>query len=162
MGSTEHSSEQNNTPETPRSECLSSNSTLFYRIFVPVFGTVFFLGFVLALNLIPEDDLYLPFPAWWARVAVIIILLGWLFFVKTTIWRLKRVDATSEYFFVTNYWHTVRYPWHDAEQITESKRLGRRLVHLHLRAPGRFGRVISFLPARHYDELMKNFGIREN
>jgi hypothetical protein len=65
-------------------------------------------------------------------------------------------------FFVTNYWHTVRYPWHDAEQITESKRLGRRVVHLHLRAAGRFGRVISFLPARHYDELMKNFGVSEN
>jgi hypothetical protein len=42
------------------------------------------------------------------------------------------------------------------EKIEESRRMGRRLAHFHLRAAGRFGRVISFLPASHYDELMKN------
>ena len=96
-----------------------------------------------------------------ALVAALCVLAAWLFFIKKTVWRLKRVDATPEHLFVTNYWHTVRYPWQDVEQITESRRMGRRLVHFHLKAPGRFGQVFSILPARHYDELMKNLNVRE-
>lgn len=154
-------SEQPSDAAAERSECLSSNATLFYRIFAPVFGTVFLAGFVLALVLIPEDDLYLSFPAWWARLAAILLLVGWLYFIKSTVWRLKRADATKEHLFITNYWHTVRYPWQDVEKITESTRMGRRLIHFHLKAPGRFGQVVSILPARHYDELMKNFSVQE-
>lgn len=160
MGNSDHSSPEN-AAETPRSECLSSNATLYYRIFAPIFGTVFIAGFALALFLIPEDDLYLSFPALWARLAALGVLAAWLFFIKRTVWRLKRVDATPEHLFVTNYWHTVRYPWQDVDQITESRRMGRRLVHFHLKAPGRFGQVFTILPARHYDELMKNLNVRE-
>ncbi|MEZ4918761.1 MAG: hypothetical protein R2792_06595 [Saprospiraceae bacterium] len=36
---------------------LSSNTTLMWRVFAPVFGTVFLLGFTLAFWLIPEEDL---------------------------------------------------------------------------------------------------------
>ncbi|MBL7825626.1 MAG: hypothetical protein JNJ57_03275 [Saprospiraceae bacterium] len=159
MGASNNSSSNN--PEALHSECLSSNSTLFYRVFVPIFGTVFLCGFLLAFLLIPADDLYMSFSIWWARGGALAALLAWLYFVKSTVWRLKRADATEEHLFVTNYWHTVRYPWSDIENVTKSRRMGRDLVHFHLKAAGRFGQTISILPVRHFDELMKNLNVRE-
>jgi hypothetical protein len=133
------------------SECLSSNSTLFWRVFVPIFGTVFLSGLLLSFLLIPEEDLYLPFPLLWGRVFLLVLLLGWLFLVRSTLWRLKRVDASASHFFVTNYWQTVRYPWSDVEKVEEKRHLGRRVIHFSLRAPGRFGQKISFLPDGRFD-----------
>jgi hypothetical protein len=148
------------TPETvptaQQTECITSTATLFWRVFVPVFGTVFLAGLTFAMILISEENLALPIPALWARLAVVVLFTAWFILVKKTIWRLKRVDVNAEYLFVTNFWQTVRYPWSDVEKTEESRRMGRRLAHFHLRAAGRFGRVISFLPASHYDELMKN------
>lgn len=159
MGSSDHSSDHDS-PESLHTVCLSSNATLFYRVFVPIFGTVFLLGFTLALLLIPGEDLYLPVSVWWFRLAFIIILGSWIYFVWRTVWRLKRADANEQHLYITNYWQTVRYPWADVEQITESKRMGRRLVHFHLKAPGRFGQTISILAASHFDELMKNLNVQ--
>ncbi len=149
---------QDPAPEATRTECLSSNKTLFWRVFVPIFGTVFLLGLNLALLLIPEDELYLNFPAIWARLAALALLLGWFYLVKQTIWRLKRVDANDTHFFVTNYWETARYPWSDLVEVGETRRLGRRLVHFKLAAPGRFGQVVSMLAGSQYDEVMAERG----
>jgi hypothetical protein len=141
-----------------QSVVLSSNTTLFWRVFVPVFGTVFFGGLTLAFWLIPAEDLYLSFSALWARLALTALWLGWLWGVYRTIWRLKRVDADDTHFFVTNYWTTVRYPWQDVAQIEEQKRAGRRIVHFWLKSPGRFGPKISFLPGTYFDEWWRERG----
>lgn len=148
-------------PEAPRTECLSSNKTLFWRVFVPVFGSVFLLGLNLALLLISEENLYLSFPAIWARLAAVALFLGWLYWIKRSIWRLKRVDANEAYLYVTNYWETVRYPWADVAEIVETRRMGRRLVHFKLVAPGRFGQVISMLASSQYDEVMEQWGLKK-
>jgi hypothetical protein len=139
----------------PKTVILSTSSTLFWRVFVPIFGTVFLGGFMLAFWLIDESSVYLSYPILWPRLALLAIWLGWLFFVSRTLWRLKRVDADDTHLYVTNYWHTVRYPWGDVERIEEKKPLGRRVVNFWLRAPGRFGQVISFLPSSSFDEWMK-------
>jgi hypothetical protein len=124
-------------------------------VFIPIFGTVFLSGLLLTFWLIEEETLYLPYPALWPRLLLLAVWLGWLFFVSRTLWRLKRVDADDTHLYVTNYWHTVRYPWGDVERIEEKRRLGRRVVNFWLRAPGRFGQVISFLPSSFFDEWMK-------
>lgn len=142
-------------PESQKTECLTSNATLFWRVFLPIFGTVFLAGFAAALLLIPEEELLLSFPALYARVFSLLLLLGWLLLIKRSVWRLKRIDANQTHFFVTNYWQTARYPWTDVEKIFETQRMGRRLVHFQLKAPGRFGQVISILPASNYEELMQ-------
>lgn len=136
-------------------ECLSSNFTLYWRVFVPIFGTVFLSGLLLTFLLIPEEDLYLPFPILWGRLSVFGLWLGWLFLVRRTLWRLKRIDAGTTHFFVTNYWTTVRYPWADVEKTEEKKRWGRRIVQIVLRAPGRFGQIISFLPGDRFEDWKK-------
>lgn len=136
-------------------ERLSSNSTLFWRVFVPIFGSVLLSGFLLTFLLIPEEELYLPFPMLWARTGIFVFWLLWFFLIRRTLWRLKRVDVNDAYVFVTNYWVTLRYPWSDVESIEEVHRAGRRVVHLQLRAPGRFGSKISFLPNDRFEDWKK-------
>ena len=144
-------------PELQRTECLSSNTTLFWRVFVPIFGTVFFAGMTAALLLISEENLYLSFPAIWVRLAAVLMLLGWLYLLKRTIWRLKRIDANETHLFVTNYWQTIRYPWSDVVGVVETKRMGKRLVHFQLAAPGRFGQVVSMLAGSQYNEVLEQW-----
>lgn len=131
---------------------LSSNLTLFWRIFVPIFSTIFLTGLVLAFLLMDANDFYisiLPMSAF--RVLLVAIWIFWIYFMRRTLWRLKRVDADSLFFYVTDYWTTVRYPWHDLEQMDETHRMGRRIVHFCLKAPGRFGQKISFLPGSYFN-----------
>lgn len=139
----------------PKTIMLSTNTTLFWRVFVPVFSTVFWGGFAVAFLLTDIDELYLPVNALLARSTTLLFLLVWVLLMRRTLWRLKRVDADDTHLYVTNYWTTARYPWPDVENIEEKKRMGRRIVNLHLRAPGRFGRVISFLPGSLYDNWKK-------
>ena len=77
-------------------ECLSSGSTLFWRVFIPIFGTVFLSGLLLTFFLIPGEDLYLPFPILWGRVFITSMWVGWLLLVRFTLWRLQRVDGSKE------------------------------------------------------------------
>lgn len=137
-------------------QVISSTMTLFWRVFVPVFGTFFLTGFMLAFLLLPEEELYVPFvPVSAARILAAIIWLGWLITVYRTVWRLKRVDADDVFVYVTNYWTTARYAWTDVERIESTRRMGRELAHLHLRAPGRFGKTISFLQGTHFKDWMQ-------
>lgn len=137
---------------------LSSNSTLFWRIFVPFFGTVFLTGLMVIFLFIDESDLYLSFPVLWARIGVVVLWVLWLLLVRRTIWRFKRVDADDTHLYVTNYWTTVRYPWQDIERFEEKKRLGQRIVNFWLKAPGRFGEKISFLPGSGFKDWKERNG----
>jgi len=136
---------------------LSSNTTLFWRVFMPIFGTVVMGTFTVALLLTNVEDMGLPFPALWAQLAVILLCLGWFYFVWRVLRRLKRVDADATHLYVTNYWTSVRYPWTEVERSELQRRWGRRIVHFYLRAPGRFGQRISFLPGSSYATWAKEF-----
>ena len=138
---------------------LSSNTTLAWRVFVPIFGTVFLGGLAMAYLLTNADDLYVTLlPIFVVRALLILLWLGWLYFVWRTLWRLKRVDAADTHMYVSDYWVTVRYPWSDVEKVEEKKRLGRRVVNIHLKASGRFGQIISFLPGSKYAGWKKEMG----
>lgn len=139
---------------------LSSNATLFWRVFVPVFGTVFFTGLMLAFWLVNEDDVYIgAMPALASRLLMTAVWLGWLVLVRRTVWKLKRLDADDAHLFVTNYWTTVRYLWQDVERMEEKRHFfGRRVVHLWLRGAGRFGQKISFLPGTAFHAWVEEHG----
>jgi len=142
---------------------LSSNFTLFWRVFVPIFGTVFLTVLVLACLLTDENSVYVPLlPPIWAKVLIGLLWLGWLLLVRRTVWRLHRVDADDTHLFITNYWTTVRYPWEAVTQLEEKRRAGRRIVQIHLRIAGRFGDKIAFLPGTYYDEWIRAHGKMES
>lgn len=142
----------------PATNNLSSNTTLAWRVFLPVFGGVFWSGMVLAFWLIDEEDLYLPYSVWWPRIIFLLLWLGWIYFVRRSLWPLKRIDADDEHIFVTNYWTTARYPWTDVERLEKCRHLGRKAIVLHLKAPGYFGQRILFLSASHFPQWMETHG----
>ena len=74
------------------------------------------------------------------------------------LWPLKRLDANAEHIFVTNYWVSVRYPWADVEQFSETKVWFRRLMQLRLKAPGRFGQEMVFIPGSSFRKWMEEQG----
>jgi len=137
-----------------RAIALSSTATLFWRIFIPVFCTVFLLGLTLAFWLTEEEYLRTAIPIFWIRLALLALLLGWIVLVRRTLWRLRRVDADSTFIYVTNYWLAVRYPWQDVERLSAKVYAGRKIMHIWLKAPGRFGQKISFLPGIHLGEWL--------
>lgn len=131
---------------------LSSNATLFWRVFVPAFGTVFMTGLLLGHWLTDAEDLYIAATSFLTmRILVTLLWAGWLVFVWRTLWRLKRIDGDEFHFYVTNYWKTLRYPWTDLERYEEKKRLGRRVVNFYLKSPGSFGQKLSFLPGSDFE-----------
>jgi hypothetical protein len=141
--------------------CLSSNATLFWRVFVPAFGTVFVTGLLLGYWLIDEEEFHTNIPILYTRILITLLWLGWFFLILKTVWKLKRIDANDHFVFITNYWTSVRYPWADVEKITPFRRAGRQLLRIHLKAPGRFGATVAFLPGRHYQSWMEEHGKTE-
>jgi uncharacterized membrane protein len=139
---------------TDRFKPISSTSTLFWRLFVPIFSTGMLTCLMLAFWLTSGDELYLPVDVLWVRIGLLVLWAAWIYFMWRTLWRLRRVDANATHFVVTDYWTSVRYPWDDVASTSESRHLGRRIAHIHLRGAGRFGQKISFLPASHYTEWM--------
>lgn len=134
-----------------RSIVLSSNLTIVWRVFLPVFGTVFLAGFVAVFWFgISADEYAVSSSLWVWRFATLGVLALWLVALFRFLWPLKRVEADDYFVFISDYWHTLRYPWSDVEDLYEKKGLFRTLAYLELKAPGRFGQVIRFVPGRHF------------
>jgi hypothetical protein len=147
-----------NTNGQSKTEVLSSNSTLFWRIFVPVFGTVFFTGLLVAFWVTDMDDFTIASSTFWGlRIFFTSLWFLWLILMYRTLLKLKRVDASDTHLYVTNYWTTVRYPWSEIKNTSERNRWGKKIVTFHLNNTGRFGDRISFLPGSHY-EIIKEKG----
>lgn len=123
---------------------LSSNWTLFFKIFLPTFWITFFGVLTLAV-------FFVKTPAF-SGITAMVFKMGTLAFFAVgtavlyfTLIQLKRVDIDPEHLYVSNYFKTFRYPFSNIERIGE-RNLGLfHLVRLHLKAPGRFGSRITFL-----------------
>lgn len=140
---------------------LSSNATLFWRVFMPVFSVVFLGGIVVAHWLTPAEDLYpRKFPVAEIRIGLTVLWALLLALIYRTIWRIKRVETDGQFVYVSNYWITVRYPFDSVSHVFLGKKIGRRIARMHLKAPGRFGDTIRFLPSRQAKDLLLEFGFR--
>lgn len=138
---------------------MSSNSTLFWRVFIPVFGTVMLSGFMVGFFLSEEDESHNPLMSpMISKVLMLTIMLFWFWLVKRSFLPLKRIDTDNQYLFVTNYWTTVRYPWNDVDRIEMKKQFGRPLYVLCLKATGRFGQTIPFKPSSHLKTWLSEQG----
>ena len=127
-------------------ESVSSNLTLFYKIFVPVFWTIFFGAFSAALLLSPEEKGGIS-GAWPQKLAIGGIFLSGLVFLFFTLMRLKRVEIGDGFVYVTNYFQSYRYPLHNIERVETVRSVLIPFGRIYLRVPGRFGRAVLFVPA---------------
>jgi len=126
---------------------VSTNATLFFKFFVPVIWIVFFGAFTItALSL--RYNYVASIPAATFRIGVVVFYLGGIAFLYWAFLRLKRVEMDAHFVYVTNYFKTFRYPYHNIDRMAYNDYLIGRSATLILREPGQFGSKITFVPSR--------------
>ena len=124
---------------------LSSNATLFFKIFVPVFWTTILVGLTLVAWFV-ENNQFEGSQLTSFRYATLFALVVGLTSFVLLFWPLKRVETDGENVYVSNYFRTAFYHWErDVEKVTETRILFLRFVTIHLNGKGSFGQKMRFL-----------------
>lgn len=133
---------------------LSSNLTLFFKIFVPVFWIVFNGAITIAILVYPFEYIG-SIQAIYIRLGMAFIYLSGLALLAFTIMRLKRVEADEQFFYVTNYFKTARYPFHEVEKVEPSRFFLLKTATFTLKAKGIFGQRFFFITSSRFEEFWK-------
>jgi hypothetical protein len=122
---------------------LSSNATLFWKIFVPVFYMSFVGLFILAVTVL--NDELTTFSSIWIKLLMVIIYLIFITLMYFTIMDLKRVEATELDMYVSNYFKTYKYPKSAIENVS-SKNFGIfNIITLTMKEKTSMGKKIRFI-----------------
>ncbi len=133
---------------------VSSNTTLLFKIFIPVFWLVFFGAFTLVL-FISNIETQTLLPVIYLRFIMSGVLLSGIVFFYFTFLKLKREEMSADGVYVSNYLKSFKYPYSNIERIEERNRLLFSTVRLYFKRPTSFGKHITFLPAS--DAVHKHF-----
>ena len=123
---------------------VSTNLTLFYRLFIPIFFGVFLGAFVIFLWTHPQayysnlKGIYLRYGMTAFYITMMVLLLA-------SVWRLRRVEVSEDWLYVTDYFRSARYPWSNVEKLRETRIGIFTIVNVYLHAPGTFGKRVTFL-----------------
>ena len=123
---------------------VSTNLTLFYRLFLPIFFGVFLGALVVFLWLHPQayyGNLRGDYLRYGATLAFVVLVIVTLF----TVWRLRRVEMNREWVYVTDFFSQARYPWAGVAQVRETSLGIFSLVRVDLQQAGSFGKTLTFL-----------------
>ena len=123
---------------------LSSSLTIILKIFFPIFWLMFF-GLALLAFLFSKESYVGGMPILWFRLLMFSFVLTGALVMYFSIMRLKRVEVDKEFFYVTNYQKTARYPFHNIEKIEEASYFLFKVFHVYFREPGIFGKKSIFL-----------------
>jgi len=125
---------------------VSTNLTLFYKLFIPVFWLAFAGAGTIAVQVMNDDA--------FARMSVLVAYGVSLGILYLTFFQLKRVEMSDEAIYVTNYFKHFQYPYSNIEKITHRDLLIIQIATIHLRVPGTFGKKLRFVPS---NSLYKDF-----
>jgi len=117
---------------------VSSDWTLFLKLFLPTVWIVFF-GVVELVMIV-----YSMFPAWIILASIISYGMGVLVLYATVL-RLKRVECTEDYLYVTNYFKTYRYSYDSIASTRVINLLIAQIVTMRFKDRTSFGRGIYFV-----------------
>lgn len=126
---------------------ISSNSTLFYKFFLPTFW-IFFGGAcaittwafpIRIISGLPPEIFRIVFSAFYLLVALLLL-------VRSNRW--KRVELDDQYLYVSNYFKNYRYLHKDIESISETVRPLFSTASIKLKSSGSFGDRIYYIPKK--------------
>ena len=123
---------------------VSSQLTLFLRLFIPVFFGVF-VGALTAYIMMRDQAYYNNLKGEYVRFGLLAFYLSSMALLAFTVWRLRRVEMSREWVYVTDYFRQARYPWSNVESVSETGVGPLKLVNVRLFEPGSFGRRVTFL-----------------
>ena len=126
---------------------LSSNFTLFFKLFIPTGWLSFFGLFGLVIFLVDTTDKPL-LSSFEFRVGYVAFFLVFMTLIYFTIFQLKRVEQENGFMFITDYFRTVKFPFDNIKRISTMNLGIFTMVWLHLNAKGIFGKRIPFLAKR--------------
>ena len=127
---------------------LSSNTTLFFKIFLPVFWTSIILALTLVSWLEDPDD-FKGINLSSLRYGTLFLLLTTVAIIAVVLWPLKRVETDGDKVYVSNYFRTAYYHWStDVLALHEDRILLLRIATIELNGVGSFGRKLRFIPSR--------------
>lgn len=122
---------------------ISSNFTLFYKIFIPTFWITFFGVFTVILFFFDENKSFVFSNQF--RIPFLIIFLVFLALILLTIMRLKRVEFNPENWNASNYLNTYQYNYLDIEKITTTNLIVMKLACIHLHTKGSLGKKLPII-----------------
>ncbi len=125
---------------------VSTNLTLFYKIFVPTFWIVFFGAVLIASLLLPYQYVG-NIPRTTFQIGMALFFLSGIGALYLTLLPLKRVEMDRDFLYATNYFKTYRYPYHNIARIEVSRFLFFSTATIYLREGGSFGSQIRFIPS---------------
>jgi hypothetical protein len=126
---------------------VSSNLTVFFKLFLPTVWIVFFTIFTISIFTIDGQSLpFLTSPVF--KYPFLLVYLIFFALIYFTIIQLKRVEMGSDCYFVSNYLKTYRLVYEDIESVSIIP-LGRlQVITFRLKAKGSFGKKITFLASK--------------
>lgn len=123
---------------------ISSNATLFFKIFLPTFWSAFIGMFTMAV-LFSNVEQFPLFNFFYFKLGLAGFFLAGFALLYFTVIQLKRVELDAGNIYASNYFKTYRYPFHNIEKITERDLGLFSLLKIHLKKPGKFGKKITFI-----------------
>ena len=126
---------------------LSSNFTLFFKLFIPTGWLSFFGLFGLVIFLVDTSDKPL-LASQGFRVGYLVFFLIFMTLIYFTIYQLKRVEQENNHMFITDYFRTVKFPFENIKHISTMNLGLFTMVWIHLNTKGAFGKRIPFLAKR--------------
>ncbi len=124
---------------------VSANTTLFWKLFVPIFYLTIFgmLGLVILFEMGAEFSF---FQSLYVKVSYVMMYIALITFMYFTIFKIKRVEMDETNFIATNYFKTYRYAISDIKEYHTYNFILFRLHSIHLISKGNFGKKIRFIP----------------
>lgn len=133
---------------------ISSNLTLFYKFFIPIFWIVLFgaiTASIWSLHVRMQG-----MSAMNVRLLVTTFYIGGIGILYWLVLRLKRVEIDDDYIYISNYFKNYRYPHRDVERIVRKKRPIFSTAKVYLKGKGTLGNSIPFVPASSlYDDFFR-------
>ncbi len=131
---------------------VSSNLTIFLKIFIPTVWLVFFTTILITIFTVSDKTL----PALTTtnfRIGYVVFYIVVLSILYFTLFQLKRVEFGSDHYIVTNYFKTYKLIYDDIASI-HTNDFGRFiLIKFKLKAKSSFGDKITFLANRQLYEI---------
>jgi hypothetical protein len=123
---------------------LSSNTTIFWKLFFPTFYISFF-GLLLLVSY-RADPADIPLLSnIYVKSTMTIIYIAFITLMWFTIMNLKRVEEDQDYIYVTNYYNTYRYLKTDIQSIATKDYSIFKVTTLTMKDITKMGKKIRFI-----------------
>jgi len=137
---------------------VSSQLTLFFKVFIPVIWISFF-GTIGGFLVLSSDGQTSNLAMAFGQTKFSLIIIGFLslgivllyFFLM----RLKRVELDKDFLYATNYVKHFRYPYHNIDHLVMKRFLLWRPTKVVLKTPGKFGKRFTFLASKQLEVYLK-------